>query len=512
MFDRIKNLFTNKKASIEPKQERLSVFSTDLKTPDDYENILDKVNSRVFTKTGMDHLAKSSGHAMDSAVGSSIKSQFLLGSQTISTPVLDWFASQSFIGFQTAALLAQQWLIDRACTMPGDDAIRKGYEITINDGNDVAPEILEEIKNADIRYKLNHHLKQFEKMNRVFGIRIAMFLVDTPDPADYYSKPFNPDGIRPGSYKGICQIDPYWITPELDAESAANPASLHFYEPTWWRVNTWRVHRSHLVIITNGEVADILKPSYTYAGISVPQKIYERVYAAERTANEAPELALTKRTSVIKVDIAQAVAKQTDFEARMRMMSFLRNNYAYNTIDHDDEMTQFDTTLTDLDAVIMTQYQIVAAAAEVPAVKLLGTSPKGFNATGEYEERNYHELLESIQTHHLTPLIERHWLLLIRSEILPMFAGQVDFIATPKWNSVNTIGAKEQSEINQINAAAGAQLIASGAIDATEERDRIIADKNSGYNGLEPIEELEEDPIDTNNEEFPGDDDEEITN
>jgi hypothetical protein len=35
---------------------------------------------------------------------------------------------------------------------------------------------------------------------------------------DYYEKPFNPDGITEGSYKGISQVDPYWMMPMLTAE------------------------------------------------------------------------------------------------------------------------------------------------------------------------------------------------------------------------------------------------------------------------------------------------------
>ena len=58
----------------------------------------------------------------------------------------------------------------------------------------------------------------------------------------------------------------------------------------------------------------------------------------------------------------------------------------------------------------MSQYQLVAAAANVPATKLLGTTPKGFNATGEYEEASYHEELESIQANDLSRLLARHHL------------------------------------------------------------------------------------------------------
>src|SRR5208283_727514 len=109
------------------------------------------------------------------------------------------------------------------------------------------------------------------------------------------------------------------------------------------------------------------------------------------------------------------------FTARMQQFVFNRDNYGVKFVGLEDGYERLDTSLADLDAVIMTQYQLVAAIANVPAVKLLGTSPKGFNTTGEFEEANYHEELSSIQSHDLTPLIERHHLLVIHSEIAPRF-------------------------------------------------------------------------------------------
>ncbi len=231
---------------------------------------------------------------------------------------ISWYAGQGFIGWQTAAMLSQNWLIDKACSMPAKDAVRNGYELTVNDGAEVKPEVLEYIRQQDKKFKLKSNCIEFVRNGRVFGIRIALFEVESND-KEYYEKPFNPDGIKAGSYKGISQIDPYWVAPELDAEAAANPASQHFYEPTWWRINGKRVHRTHLVIFRNGDLPDILKPSYIYGGIPVPQKVAERVYAAERTANEAPMLAMSKRLTVLNVDITQAVANQQAFEAKMQI-------------------------------------------------------------------------------------------------------------------------------------------------------------------------------------------------
>lgn len=401
------------------------------------------------------------------------------GQPNISDALANWYGAQGFIGHQLAAMVAQHWLIMKACAMPARDAIRHGFTITTVDGDALEPEVSKKLKRADKRMKLNKNLLEFVRFGRVFGIRICIFKVDygggkLDDEA--YAAPFNIDGVRQGAYKGMVQIDPYWCSPELDGMAAAKPDSMHFYEPTWWQINGRRYHRSHLMIFRNSEVADILKPSYLYGGIPVPQLIMERVYGAERTANEAPLLALTKRTTVYKTDVALATSKFNEFSQKMMRWARFWNNNGIRVIGEQDEIQQIDTSLTDLDSVIMTQYQLVAAGAGVPSTKLLGTAPKGFNATGEFDESSYHEELESLQAHDLTPFVERHHALVIRSE-LPGNSTQTSV----SWEPLDSPTAKEYAEINKLKAETGKALVEAGAIDGTDERARIANDKNSDY-------------------------------
>lgn len=65
------------------------------------------------------------------------------GQNTLSSSVISWFGSQGFVSYQIAAIIGQHWLVDKACTMPGEDAIRKGFEITINDGNKMSRKYLQ---------------------------------------------------------------------------------------------------------------------------------------------------------------------------------------------------------------------------------------------------------------------------------------------------------------------------------------------------------------------------------
>lgn len=416
------------------------------------------------------------GVAMDS--GYSTFKTASLTQPNIPELVLNWYGNQGFIGFQMCAILAQHWLIEKACSMAPRDAVRMGYQIKSADGSDLDPERLKQItKLNNEKYRLDWNLEQFARFNRIFGTRVAIFKVKSEDPK-YYEKPFNPDGVTKGSYEGISQVDPYWMTPALTFEDGADPSSIDFYQPTYWNIGGRKYHRSHLAFIVYNEVPDILKPTYRYAGVSLPQKIYERVYGAERTANEAPLLAMTKRLNTFKMDTTQAFTNEQQFCDSLQFYNTLRDNYGMRVYGLNEEVGQLDTSLADLDSVIMTQYQLVAAIANVPSTKLLGTTPKGFSSTGEYEEANYHEELESIQTHELDPLMQRHLLMLARSE----FGKDVDFIAV--WNELDSPTAKEAAEIEKIEADTCSVLAQTGAIDGVDIRKRLATDPSSGFFGI----------------------------
>jgi phage-related protein (TIGR01555 family) len=416
-------------------------------------------------------------------VEDSVKPIFGLGVAGISETQLMWYASQGFIGYQMCAILAQHWMIDKACTMPAKDAVRKGYNITLNNGQKLKPDVLDYMREMDEdKYDINFNMQEFIRFGRIFGIRVCKFVVESDDP-DYYLKPFNIDGVQPYTYKGIAQIDPYWIVPELSSEETLKPGGIHFYEPQFWRINGKSIHRSHLVIYRTGQVADVLKPSYYYGGVSIPQAIYERVYAAERVANEGPMLAMTKRLTVLNTSLEEALADQDKFDERMNWWVNTRDNYGVKINETGDTLEQFETSLTGFDELMMSEYQIVAAIAGVPGTKLLGTQPKGFNSTGEFEESSYHETLESLQTDDLNKLLRRHYQLMIKSHINPKFNLQLRNV-TPVWNELDAMTSLEQAQLNLTNAQVGGTLIASGAIEPEAELKRIIADPDSGYTGL----------------------------
>lgn len=390
--------------------------------------------------------------------------------------LLDWYAAQTFIGYNTCAFMAQHWLIDKLCRMPGEDAIRQGYELKADN-----QEIIDRVKEFNKKHGLDKNLREMIHMGRLYGGRLVLFRVMHTDPK-YYEKPFNIDAVGRGMYLGLSQIDPQWISPEMTGPSLYDPASPNFYEPEFYIILGRRYHRSHFHKYVPYSVPDILKPRYNYMGVSVPQRVYERVYNAERTANEAPVLTMTKRLNVLQVG-AQAMARFKTVVERLWEWCTMRDNNGVLVIGEKESITQHDVSLADLDAVIMTQYQLVAAVGSVPGTKLMGTTPKGFNASGEYEEATYRETLESIQTNEFIPLMDKHHEILARSEGIP---GTIVVTFEP----LDSPTATEWATINKTKADTDKVYLDSGVITAEDVQERITSDKNSDYHGMEFEPEL----------------------
>lgn len=486
----MRNPFRRKPKPVEPEakkvdppvEKRGGFYTADHLKGVDRSTLWQNIHALAFQRTSKDLKIAAVGHptGMDAAPSvNNMGAAYGFGAIGVPDAQAGWYASQTFIGYQMMALIAQHWLVDKAITMPARDAVRKGYELAFNGGTEIDPDLLYKIRKADNRMKIKQNMIQFVRMNRMFGIRVAVFKIESTDP-EYYLKPFNPDGVKAGSYKGIAQVDPYWITPELSGDAVNDPSNLHFYEPTYWVIQGKRYHRSHLIITTMGEVADVMKPTYYFGGVSVPQKIYNRVYCAERTADEAPQLAMTKRTNILATDAAAALADEDRFTNNLAKGAQYQDNFQKVIIDKDTEtMTQLDTTLSDLDDLIMSQFQLVAAASGVPATKLIGTTPKGFNATGEYEESSYHEELQSIQECDIDPLLERHYLCLMRSEF-----PDIKEVPEVVWNALDAQTSEEIALENKTKAETDKLLYDAGAIDGVDIRARIQADPKSGYNGI----------------------------
>jgi len=397
---------------------------------------------------------------------------------------VEWFANRSFIGYQACVYIANHWLVNKACLVPAKDSLRHGYEIDFED-----EDIKDSLEIFDKKIGILETLKNFIYMGKIFGGQLAFFDIKFSNPIqrkEFYENPFNIDGVPINSYKGIRLIDPIDVSPILTNKNVQDPTSNSYMRPEYYIIGSQKYHYSHFITYIPYEVPKLAKQRYNYFGVSLPERVYERVYCAEKTANETPQLAMTKR--LVSVNMTGLEEKdQINLGNHLEVFAQLRDNYGVFVGDENTTITQLDTSLADLDTVIMTQYQLVSAISGVPATKLLEIQPKGFNSTGDYEAQNYRQDLESIQANDLEPVLKRHYELKLKSLGA---SGEVNI----QWTPLDSPTAKEYAEIEKLKADTDAVYSNIGAIDGADIRARLKNDKESIYFNLED-KELEDESI-----------------
>ena len=403
----------------------------------------------------------------------------------INPRVLKHFQSRIWITYTGCAIIATHEFVNRACMIPAEDAMAHGYKVVCsstkhehsNEHDAAEADFLTEIKKAADRMGLNEACIRLNYKKKVFGVGVAIpwvkFRDDYRSPSDKsgktpysYADPYDPKAIKPGSFKGFAVIDPHWLTYQWDKDSRTNPLSPHFLEPTWIKVGEERVHRSWVIRKINSELPDIFKPVYLYGGLSLTQMIYERVWAADKLANEAPLLAMTKRLLIADGNLEQLQSDPARTNKFFNAINFFRDNFSIFVKKPSSNVTQLDTNLSELTPLTMSQYQLVAAIAQIPVTKLLKNVPSGLQATGQYEWDDYAQSLKAIQNNDYTPLCKMFYELYCASN----YPDKDDMKLDIEWNPIDVPKESEVAQMSSQTAQYVAHLINTGLIDIAEGR------------------------------------------
>ena len=403
----------------------------------------------------------------------------------INPRVLKHFQSRIWITYTGCAVIATHEIVNRACAIPAEDAIAHGYKVVCaspehqrNSEHDTAEaQFLVDVKKAADKMGLNEACVRLDYKKKVFGVGIAIPWVEFKE--DYmsptgkdkgikysYADEYDPKAIKKGSFKGFAVVDPHWLTYQWDQESRTDPSSPHFLEPTWIKVKNKRIHRSWIIRVVNSELPDIFKPVYLYGGLSLTQMIYERVWCADKLANEAPLLAMTKRLLIADGNLDQMIADSRHTNKFFNAINYFRDNFSIFVKKPSSNVTQLDTSLSELTPLTMSQYQLVAAIAQIPVTKLLKNVPSGLQATGQYEWDDYAQSLKAIQTNEYGPLCRMFFELYCASN----YPEKEDMRLDVEWNPIDVPDEKEVAQMSSQTAQYVSHLINTGLITIAEGR------------------------------------------
>ena len=318
---------------------------------------------------------------------------------------LGQFPVTSFIGYGALQQIAQNGMI-RACVQTvADDITRKWIELVERDEGDDSEansELINKLQNLQLKkYKLQTLFHDAATLTGFMGG--AFIFIDTGAEGSDLELPLainsnSSELVNNGALKFII-VDPINVTP--GAYNSFNPLKDDYMKPSMWWVLGQKVHSSRLLALYDNPPPTLLRPSYNFLGIPQAQILWDYVLhwndCRVATAN------LLKKVSLLVMQTdTDAVFNSPDglqeFDLRMQALQRYRDNDSVFVCDKTEEsVSNVQTSIAGCTDVVRQSLEMIAAINRTPAVKLLGISPSGFNATGESDITNYYDYIHSKQ-------------------------------------------------------------------------------------------------------------------
>ena len=420
-------------------------------------------------------------------------------------------AMASFLGYGALQSIAQNGLIRACIETVADDMTRAFIELSCVGGSASPQEAestaggwedsealgakaapggarLEDLSAELARLNVQSVLHEAACLAGYFGG--CLIFLDTGAAGPELAEPLNLDPVfsreagRRGFLRGIRAIDPVNVTP--GEYNASDPLSPDYYMPRAWWVQGRLVHASRMVRVVCSEAPLLFRPAYNFLGIPQAQILWDYVLHFQENRDSENRLLSKFSTFVFKTamsDILSGSASDlAQLDARMQILAQGRSNDGVLAIDKDaEDVVKLETPLSGVTDIVRQSLEILAALNRTPAVKLLGISPSGFNATGESDIRNYYDHIRSQQEKVLRPVLKT-----ILDVMQLSLWGEIDsgigFGFRPlSEEDKNAAETARQAKINGLCALLDRDVI------SVEEARRVLADDpESCFAGLDP--------------------------
>ncbi len=357
------------------------------------------------------------------------------------------------MSYAECAAIATESIINNAISKINDDIFAKGgiFKVeadTMENASDLQVLIEKEFK----RLGIWDSLKKAVFTNLVFGGAFIFFDFDTESLNDeFFCKV---EILKENKFRGLKIVPPYLVAPQ--EVNTSNPLSPNYMNPSKWFVSgVTSIDSTRCEILSFFEAPDLIKPLYNFFGIPYVQFMKPYVMSADIARQSLGDLFLRFRSEAIKTDLVKV--NMNDARERAKAINKMKNNLGVLLLTPDEEYIQTITPLTGLDKILAQMQENIAVSARMPAVKLLGLTPSGFNATGDFDLKSYYDFISSLQNSKIKPLIEKIADIVLKSK---GYECLVDFEFMPLMQE----SSLEKAQVENLNADFVAKNIQNGLI------------------------------------------------
>lgn len=285
------------------------------------------------------------------------------------------------------------WLVGQAIDVIPDDMIRSGIDIT----STAEPSDIENTMREFGEMRILESMRDAVKWARLYGGAIAVHLVEGQD----LETPLDIESVGKDQYKGLVVLDRWMVQPtlaDLVTEYGPDIGTPRFYDVVSmsFALSGERIHHSRVIRLEGDPLPYWQKISENGWGLSVIERLYDRLIAFDSTTVGASQLVYKAHLRVINVkdlrDILGAGGELEESLIKMfEMVRLMQTNEGITLIDSEDTFTANSYTFSGLSDILIQFAQQLSGALHIPLVKLFGQSPAGLNATGESDIRMYYD-------------------------------------------------------------------------------------------------------------------------
>lgn len=357
------------------------------------------------------------------------------------------------LSYAECALLANDSIINNAVGKITNEILRKKGIITLSiQDKELENDLIAKIETRMQELDFWNVIRKAINTSLVYGG--ALIFIDT-NSADLSLPLYDKKEIlATNKIQGLKVVEPYLCG--VANVNTTNPLNSDFMKPREWFVSgAGKLHKSRIETLIMFECPDMIKPLYNYLGISLCQFMKSYVMSADVARQSLNDIFLRFRTIIIKSDLAKINAEQA--KERVKYINNQRNNAGTLLLTADEEYNETITTLSGLDKIVAQMQENIAVSARMPAVKLLGLTPSGFNATGDFDLASYYDEIMSIQNAIIKPLIDK----LLRLICLEL---ELDVMPSFEFDKLSSENKISEAQYNNVETQTITNLIQSGVI------------------------------------------------
>lgn len=296
--------------------------------------------------------------------------------------------------------------------------------------------------------------------------------------------------FKKGSLKGFVPVEPVNLYPGL--YNSSDPLSDDYFKPQTWWVLGREVHASRFLKFIVNEPPMLLLPAYNFFGVATAQLAVDYVAHFTQDRESASRLLNKFSLTIFKTDMTTVLSggNRDQLDRRMQLFTDSRDNDAVEVIDKEGEdIVQINTPISGVTEIVRQALELMAVVFRMPAVKLLGISPSGFNATGESDLDNWHEHVLSQESKMWKTPLDR------ALKVLQLNAfGDIDDTIDFEFAELGRRDETATATVNKTKADIDALYLEWGVLSAEEVRKRLAGDPDGGYHDIDadnaPEEEM----------------------